>query len=197
MNGKTDESGHGFFGGLLTRALGLLQPEKMRGQKWPLWIGVLGAAVLLALGIWDDTQADAPAAEAQQNVVFAAEVYEKTLEDRLTALLLQVEGAGEVTVMVTLESGMQAVYAQTIQQSTDTSKTQQEETSERSSYSAEYVLVESGGDKQALTETTLQPTVKGVAVVCTGAQDVHVVSRITELVSTVLGIPSNRICVTN
>ncbi len=197
MNGKTDESGRGFFGRMLNHVLGLLQPEKMRGQKWPLWVGVLGAAVLLVLGAWDDVQAEAPMLEVQQNTVFAAEIYEKTLEDRLTALLLQVEGAGEVTVMVTLESGMQAVYAQTVQQSTDTSKTQQEEMSERSSYSAEYVLVESGGDKQALTETTLQPTVKGVAVVCTGAEDVHVVSRITELVSTVLGIPSNRICVTN
>ena len=48
---------------------------------------------------------------------------------------------------------------------------------------------------EALIEKTLQPAVQGVVVVCQGAEDVKVVSNITNAVSVVLDIPTNRVCV--
>ncbi len=165
-------------------------------NSWILWAGVLGAGVLLLLGFLEgDTKEPAEPQEVSA-AQYTAQAYESILEERLTTLLSQVEGAGTVAVMVTLESTEQAVYAQAKQQSSDTAQVQPDGLTERSSLTTDYVLIESNGDEQALMETLVQPTVKGVAVVCTGAGDVAVVSRITQLVATVLGIPSNRICVT-
>ena len=98
--------------------------------------------------------------------------------------------------MVTLESTAQTVYAQAYAETDDSTSGQQSGESRRFSRSTDYVLIGDGGSRQALEETTLQPTVKGVAVVCTGAESARVASRMTQLVSTVLGIPSSRICVT-
>ena len=55
-----------------------------------------------------------------------------------------------------------------------------------------HVLLEDG---TALAETIYQPQVRGVAVLCEGGDDVGVAARITELVSALLDLPSNRICV--
>lgn len=194
MNG-----GKGENASLLVSVLGKLfnglQSGGKKGNKWILWIGILGAGILLALGFVGES-GDEAATAAVGRTELTAQQYEQALEQRLMQLLSQVEGAGAVSVMVTLESTEQTVYAQAWQESSDTTQTQQQSISQRSSYAAEYVLMDTGGDEAPLTETTLQPTVKGVAVVCAGAQDVGVVSRITALISTVLGIPSNRICVT-
>ena len=91
----------------------------------------------------------------------------------------QIEGAGETTVMITLESGEERIYAT----DTQTGGDQSQQT---------HVLLEDG---TALEETIYLPTVCGVAVVCDGGGDVGVEARITTLVSALLDVPSNRICV--
>ena len=101
------------------------------------------------------------------------------LEAQLKTLIEQVEGAGKTTVMVTLESGEEAVYAT----DTQSGQTQNQET---------HVLLEDGS---ALTEMVYLPKVCGVAVVCEGGGDVRVAARITELVRALLDLSANRICV--
>lgn len=174
-----------------------LQLEKLLRQRWVLWAGVLGASALLLLSFWEPASDKNTTAEATAGqLALDAQGYEQMLEERLRQLLGQVEGAGEVTVMVTLENTAQTVYAQAYAETGDETQAADGASSQRTSYSTDYVLVEAAGSRQALAETTVQPTVKGVAVVCSGANDARVVSRITQLVSTVLGIPTNRICVT-
>ena len=101
------------------------------------------------------------------------------LEARLAELIAQVEGAGQTTVMVTLESTEERIYA------TDT-RTGQDQSQQT------HVLLEDG---TALEETTCLPAVRGVAVVCDGGGNVEVEVRITALVSALLDLPANRICV--
>ena len=81
--------------------------------------------------------------------------------------------------MVTLESGEERIYATDTQTGTEQSR-------------QTHVLLEDG---TALKETTYLPTVCGVAVVCDGGGDVGVEARITALVSALLDVPANRICV--
>ena len=50
-------------------------------------------------------------------------------------------------------------------------------------------------DGSALAQTVYLPKVCGAAIVCEGGGDVRVAVRITELVSALLDLPSNRICV--
>ena len=109
----------------------------------------------------------------------SAAPYRAGLEQQLAGLIAQVEGAGETTVMVTLESGEERIYATDTQTGTEQSR-------------QTHVLLEDG---TALEETTYLPTVCGVAVVCDGGGDVGVEARITALVSALLDVPANRICV--
>ena len=55
-----------------------------------------------------------------------------------------------------------------------------------------HVLLQDGS---ALAETTYLPQVCGVAVLCEGGGDVRVAARITELLHSLLDLPTNRICV--
>lgn len=109
-----------------------------------------------------------------------------------------VQGAGRVRVMLTLENDGETVYAydeqsdtQTIAGTGGTNGTMER----RQSYENEHVLIDAEGGKQPLVETCLEPEVKGVAVVCEGGDDITVVKRVTELVSVVLRLPTNRVCV--
>lgn len=105
--------------------------------------------------------------------------YQAQLENRLEHLISQMSGAGKTTVMVTLETGEKAIYAL----DTQSGEMQSQQT---------HVLLEDGS---ALTETVCLPQVCGVAVLCEGGGDIRVAARITELVSALLDLPSNRICV--
>ena len=98
--------------------------------------------------------------------------YQAQLENRLEHLISQMSGAGKTTVMVTLETGEEAIYAL----DTQSGEMQSQQT-------------------HVLTETVCLPQVCGVAVLCEGGGDIRVAARITELVSALLDLPSNRICV--
>ena len=59
----------------------------------------------------------------------------------------------------------------------------------------EIVLIDDGSQKKALVEKIVEPIIKGVVVVSPGADDISVVSDITNAVGVALNITSNRICV--
>ena len=126
------------------------------------------------------------------------ENYKAEMEKQIKAILSSVKGAGEVEVMITLESGRETIYVQQEKRvddqelSTDNEESQQ---STRNSYENEIVMIEENNQKQALVEKVLEPVVQGIVVVCSGADDVSVVSDITNAVCVALNITSNRVCV--
>lgn len=105
--------------------------------------------------------------------------YGEQLESRLEELISQLEGAGKTTVMLTLETGEEAVYA--LDTRSDPQQSQQT-----------HVILSDGS---ALTETIYQPQVRGAAILCEGGDDVRIAAKITAMVSALLDLPSNRICV--
>jgi len=138
---------------------------------------LLGAAAMLLILLSElftpsEKTTAASAAPADDNV------YRQQLEQQLSDLIAQVEGAGKTTVMITLESGEETIYAL----DTLSGQTQEQQT---------HVLLDDG---TALAQTVCTPRVCGAAVVCEGGGDVRV-ARITELVGALLDVPSNRICV--
>lgn len=148
---------------------------KPRAASLAAVLGVAAMVLILCSELWP-----APAsAEAAPDPGQTAASYQAGLEQRLASLIGQVEGAGEATVMITLESGEERIYATDTQTGTEQSR-------------QTHVLLEDG---TALEETTYLPTVCGVAIVCDGGGDVGVEARITALVSALLDVPANRICV--
>ena len=123
--------------------------------------------------------------------------YIANLEKKLADLLCNVEGVGQVKVMITLEYGSENIYAlkEDIKQGEAQSANGQYSTDYN--YSGEYIFVQAqDGSKQALVKTSAEPVIKGVAVLSKGAADIKVVKQITDIVSVVLGVPTHRVCVT-
>ena len=139
----------------------------------------IAAMVLLLLAELLPQPEKSTSAETQTAQTISAAQYQAQLEQRLEKLISQLSGAGHTTVMVTLETGEETVYAL----DTQTGELQQQET---------HVLLQDGS---ALAETTYLPQICGVAVLCEGGGDVRVAARITELLRSLLDLPSNRICV--
>ena len=136
---------------------------------------LLGAAAMLLILLSELFAPSGKTAAAPED----DNIYRQQLEQQLCDLIAQVEGAGKTTVMVTLESGEETIYAL----DTLSGQTQEQQT---------HVLLDDG---TALAQTVCTPRVCGVAVVCEGGGDVRVAARITELVGALLDVPSNRICV--
>ena len=125
--------------------------------------------------------------------------YKTRTEKEITELLQEIKGVGSVKVMIMLESGEENIYAQQEKSATDTSKTQNGEdinVKEQNTYENEFVLISEQNDNQPIIEKTMQPVVQGVAVVCSGADDITVVTAVTNTVSVVLNVSTNRIYVT-
>ena len=139
-------------------------------------VGLLAMLLLLLSDLFPKT---ADAKTRNTDSLPESTSYQTQLEDRLEHLIEQMDGAGRTAVMVTLETGEEAVYAL----DTQSGELQSQQT---------HVLLEDGS---ALTETVFLPQVCGVAILCEGGGDVRVAARITELVSALLDLPSNRICV--
>ena len=139
-------------------------------------VGVLAMLLLLLSELLPSGTTQKAAVSTQTATVSQ---YQTQLEQQLEELISQLQGAGHTTVMVTLSTGEETVYAV----DTQTGDMQQQET---------HVLLQDGS---ALAETTYLPQVCGVAVLCEGGGDVRVAARITELLHSLLDLPTNRICV--
>lgn len=162
-------------------------------------LGLLGMALILLSQFFDGGSGktkEVDTATAQ----FTSEEYIAELEGKLTALITGIDGVGEARVMVTLESGVEYIYAQEEKRNTDTTlEGGTTEVSgkvyEKENVEQKYILVDQNGKKQPLLQTELQPKIQGVVIVCEGADNVRVEQSLTNVVTTALNIPSTRVCV--
>lgn len=141
--------------------------------KWVLFL-LAAACILLLWAGGSETHTEAGTQDLSTDPA-AAENYRAALEEDLRALCARVDGVGEISLVITLESGTRAVYA------TDLS----------SSGNREHVT--HGGEGLLLYQEA--PAIRGVAVVCEGGCDPAVVEALVSLLSTACGVGSNRIAV--
>ena len=157
-------------------------------KNWLFFVGLAGICLIFLSDILFGGREGSTGAARQST---------QELETRLTEMLESVQGAGKVQVMITLESAGETVYARDEQSDTQTTQDGSDGVTDRKeSYKSEHIIVDAADGKQPLVETHIEPEVKGVAVVCEGGDDITVIKRITDLVSVVLGLSTNRICVT-
>lgn len=147
-------------------------------------LGLIGI-LLIALSEWLPRRPRAENEQPTGGTVSVAQV-EAALEKRITALIGQVDGVGDCRVMVTLESGSRFVYA---------ADRTYNGTAENDSGSEKTLLVETDSGPVGLLVTEIQPSVKGVAIVCDGGGDPAVCRQVTGLVGAAFNISSGRVCV--
>ena len=144
---------------------------------------LLAGVVLLALPVGSGGAGaeDAPAEMPEED--FSVEALERKLADTLS----QVDGAGPVQVMLTVQSGMRRVLAQDSSVDQDgTAITRETET----------VVVSSGsGTQQAVLLQQIYPQFQGALVVCPGGDDPAVCLKLTQAVSALTGLGSDKISI--
>ena len=155
---------------------GLLAFFGARGRLWILLGGALAGVFLLVAGSLFGSE------ESEGTVLLYREdmetllSYETRLEKEIVALCGEVSGVSHVEVMLHLSGGTRVIYA------TDSA--------------GKPASVGSGSAEEALQVTIRMPEIAGVAIVCRGGSDPAVQQKLTDLVSTALGIPTSRVAVT-
>ena len=156
--------------------------EKLRrveAYKYPLLVLLLGAGLLLL----PRAGGSQPAAEPETAAAAAAEAEPENLEAKLEKLLSQMEGAGAVQVVLTLEKSASYTY-QTDRETRDGEERR------------ETVLVSDGaGGEAPVTQETAYPVYQGAVVACQGADSAQVRLDIVRAVASLTGLSSDRITV--
>ena len=118
---------------------------------------------------------------------------EKDLERRLERLLSEIDGIGSVSVMVTVDTSSRLIYDRNV-------KTEGSQQSGSDNYSESFEkqteVVLAGSSKDPLQIGTVQPQVRGAAVVCSGAADPVIRERVANTVAKALNIGISRVYVT-
>ena len=162
---------------------------------------IVAAAGILLILLSEFIPSKSKSAEAPVLVAQLTEdQYIEKIESELKDILEKIEGVGEVELMITLEKGTEQVFAtegkSTVDRTSDDTANSGTRTTERSNSEEKLIILsETGGGQKPLVKTELQPQVKGVVVVCGGADKTVVEQRIIDTVTTALRIGSNRVCV--
>ena len=124
---------------------------------------------------------------------------EKTeLELKVEKILSQINGAGEVKVLITYESGTEIVPFTNIKKSDDVTDERDSaggtRRSNQTSYESSIVYEEGGsGVKKPIIVKEVYPKVKGVVVVADGGGDLTVRENLLRAVEVLLGVPVHKI----
>ena len=111
------------------------------------------------------------------------------IENRLSELLSQVEGAGQVRVMVYADTSTEQIPAYNNEQDTRNDERTDGKTSEIS----ETRQLALSGDDSPIILKTIVPQIKGVVVVAEGADDMLIKAQLNNAVCTLLGLPEHRV----
>lgn len=113
--------------------------------------------------------------------------YEMNLEEKLTNLICSIDGAGKTKVLLTIEETEEKIYAQdsSLNRTDELNRTEQKD----------FVIVDDSNGKNGLLIKTVNPKIRGVAIVCEGGDNPIVQQRIYSCVSATLGISTSRISI--
>ena len=136
--------------------------------KYPILVVLVGMALLLL-----------PGREAEEPAVPVVTVTEESLEQRLEALLAQIEGAGAVRVLLTEDTGRETLWQTDID-------SDREDT---------VIVEDSDRNETGLVRRTRSPSYRGAVILCQGADVPSVKLAIVEAVRCVTGLGADRISV--
>jgi len=150
--------------------------EKLKGKKWIeyLFLGVLSIIIIVVF-------LSAVGKEETNEVTTTIDGYVTNLEHRLSSALSQVDGAGSVTVVITVESGMETVLA--------TEKTVTENPDKSVTTSETPIII--NGKTVVLMEK--YPQIIGVLIVAQGADNFAIMNKLQQATVSLLDIDISKV----
>lgn len=116
--------------------------------------------------------------------------YCEYLEGKVQEIVESIDGAGKAQVMITLSETTEYIYA-----TNDKDSRKNSENNDDLTYENDYVIIENNSNDTGLLIKTIEPKVRGVAVVCEGGSDSTVQRQIYSAISAVLNISTSRISI--
>ena len=163
-----------------------------------LLIAIAGIILLVTNVSERRARTDTAEKKEAENTVAASEneAYIESLENKLIHILENVDGVGQVEVMITLQASRESVLnkddTEELETETETSDgTQNERQSSRSEN--ETVLSDENGESAPYVIKELEPEIAGVVIACEGADNNTVAASVTEAAQVLFGISVNRI----
>ena len=167
-----------------------------KGGKWLVAAGIAGI-LLIFLSAFFTGGGGETAAKSDAAAALTDQEYRELLEKQVAGMVTGITGSERVSVMITLRTGTEYVYANDKKSDTDVTDAESGSLRQKGSTEENYIMVEdANGNKVALLVTSYAPTVQGVVVVCEGGGEDSLRTRIEEAVKTALGISSRKVCVT-
>ena len=140
----------------------------------PVWLVMLAGLILLLLPAGGREESIPP--EPAPALFDLAET-----ETELAEALSRIDGAGEVTVILSLRDGPRRLLAQNVQQGEERAET--------------VVLSKGGGSQETVTVQELSPDYRGAPLVCDGGDDPKVRLALTQAVSALTGLGADKISI--
>ncbi len=185
-------------------------PEKKKAWRWPfspkersllIKLGIIVILGLLLLSFSKFTSSSSPQPAASSSPPPAAgsssggESSTGDLEQKLTAVLGRIKGAGEVTVALTYKTAGEREYAYNQQNSERSNQEQDAEGGQSHSLETSKATTLVMNNEQPVVVREGLPQVQGVVVVAAGAGDPEVARRLYEAVRGLVDVPAHRIMV--
>lgn len=172
---------------------------KQEAQAWQVWASrilgrykyfllviLVGVLLLLTSNMQPTSNAQEQEAEHSDNG-FDLQAFQQSVADSLS----QIEGAGRVTVLLSLETGEESVYAADVSKSSQSTDNDSNESYE----STTSILSDGNYGEVPILIKSKYPTFRGAVVLCEGADDDAVRLQIVHAVSALCGISSDCISV--
>ena len=161
-------------------------------------IGLIGLVLILISSL--DFNNEEPSGEVINETAVSFDTdsgYTEKLETKLEAVISDMLGGSEVTVMITLESGTEYIYADEIKTNADVTKDQSAmKTQESDSNHKTYIIVkDSQGNEKPLIVTEKMPVIRGVVIVCESGQTSSVAAAVRLAVKSALNVDDSKICI--
>ena len=151
----------------------------LKKNKYVILVLLIGLVFLLI------PETDDQKSQPQTSIVIQEE--EISFEEKLAAILHQIEGAGEVKVLLTISEGEEIIFQTDENLSTD---------SDTSSKNTDTITVTDANKNQnGLVRQINPPVYRGAIIVCQGADNPVVKLAVTEAVARLTGIGTNCISV--
>ena len=161
-------------------------PAYLQGlfDKYKYILLVLLAGLVLLL--WPQSENQPPKPEK------TAAVMEETaaLEGRICAILRQIDGVGEASVLLTVESGEETVYAYD-----RTESRSQQGDSASLNQQRELVTLSDSGGQSPVSLRQQAPVYRGAVVVCQGGDSAAVRLAVTQVIQSLTGLSADRIVI--
>ncbi|MBQ6431622.1 MAG: hypothetical protein IJJ99_07100 [Oscillospiraceae bacterium] len=159
----------------------------LKKYKYAALVFIIGIAILLLpIGKTAKKQEEAPV-----DVKGSDDAYVSETEERLSALLSQIKGAGTVQVMLTLHTGSRTEYQTDTQTSNDTDGTENRASEERKTV----ILSEGSAYDKAAVSAVRYPQFQGALIVSEGADLPSVRLDLIRAVAALTGLNSSQITV--